>query len=125
MFPSNWIKWNIIPIHKTGDKQILKNYRPVSLLLICGKILERLIFNEMFNFLFKITLFRQISLDSNLGILVFINYRRASRGGVQGVQTPALFPYSPNYALKFLNQFRGNALKNKRVHKNDVPTAFS
>ena len=37
-----------MPIHKTNDRQCLENYRPVSLLPICGKILERLIFNEMF-----------------------------------------------------------------------------
>ena len=36
------------PIYKKGDKQTLKNYRPVSFLLICGKNLERLMFNEMF-----------------------------------------------------------------------------
>ena len=35
------------------DKQILKNYRPVSLLPICGKIFERLIFNELLNFLLE------------------------------------------------------------------------
>ena len=34
-------------------------------------------------------------------------------GGVQGVRTPALFWYSPNCALKFLNQFRRNTLKNQ------------
>ena len=48
--PSEWKKGNIVPIHKKGDKQTLKNYRPVSLLPICGKILERLMFNEMFKF---------------------------------------------------------------------------
>ena len=48
VFPSEWKKGNIVPIHKKGDKQTLKNYRPVSLLPICGKILERLMFNEMF-----------------------------------------------------------------------------
>ena len=53
LFPSNWKKGNIVPIHKKGDKQILKNYRPVSLLPICGKIFERLIFNEQFNFLLE------------------------------------------------------------------------
>ena len=41
---------NIVPILKKGDKQVLKNYRPVSLLPICEKIFERLIFNEMFIF---------------------------------------------------------------------------
>ena len=41
-------KGNITPIHKKGHKQNIKNYRPVSLLPICGKIFERLIFSEMF-----------------------------------------------------------------------------
>ena len=47
---SEWKRGNIIPIHKKGDKHTLKNYRPVSLLPICGKILETLMFNEMFQF---------------------------------------------------------------------------
>ena len=50
VFPSEWKKANIVPIHKKGDKQTLENYLPVSLLPIFGKILERLMFNEMFNF---------------------------------------------------------------------------
>ena len=48
VFPSVWKKGNIVPIHKNGDKQNIKNYRPVSLLPICGKIFERVVFNEMF-----------------------------------------------------------------------------
>ena len=39
-FPSEWKKDNIVPIHKKGDKQMLQNYRPVSLLPICGKFLK-------------------------------------------------------------------------------------
>ena len=49
-FSSDWKKANIVPIHKKSDKQTLKNYRPVSLLPICDKIFERLIFNEMLRF---------------------------------------------------------------------------
>ena len=48
VFPSEWKKGNIVAIHKKGDKQNIKNYRPVSLLPICRKIFERLVFNEMF-----------------------------------------------------------------------------
>ena len=48
VFPSELNKGNIVPIHKKGDKQTLKIYRPVSLLPICGKIIERLMFNETF-----------------------------------------------------------------------------
>ena len=50
-FPDLWKKSNICPIHKKGDKQIINNYRPVSLLPICGKIFERLIFNPLLEYL--------------------------------------------------------------------------
>ena len=49
-FPLEWKKDNVVPIFKKGDKKIYKNYRPISLLPIFGKILERLIFEEMFPF---------------------------------------------------------------------------
>ena len=50
-FPNEWKKANIIPVHKKGDKQIIKNYRPVSLLPICCKIFEKIIFNSLFKYL--------------------------------------------------------------------------
>ena len=50
VFPSEWKKGDIVPFHKKGDKETLENYGPVSLLPICGKIIERLMFNKMFNF---------------------------------------------------------------------------
>ena len=50
IYPCEWKKANVVPIHKKGDTQTLKNYRPVSLLPTCGKIFERLIYNEMFGF---------------------------------------------------------------------------
>ena len=37
--------------HKKNDNQCIKNYRPVSLLSICSKIFERLLFNELYKFL--------------------------------------------------------------------------
>ena len=45
--PNEWKKANIISVHKKGDKQVIKNYRPVSLLPICSKI----IFNSLFKYL--------------------------------------------------------------------------
>ena len=38
---------NVVPIHKKGGKQKLKNYRPILLLSITGKILERLLYDRM------------------------------------------------------------------------------
>ena len=50
VFPFESEKGNIVPCYKKGDKQNLKNYRPISLFPICGKFFERLILNEMFSF---------------------------------------------------------------------------
>ena len=50
LFPDQWKKANVVPIHKKGDKQLIVNYRPVSLLPICGKLFERLVFNSLFNY---------------------------------------------------------------------------
>ena len=41
---------NVGPVQKRDDKQNVKNYRPVLLLPIFGKIFERLIYNEMYSF---------------------------------------------------------------------------
>ena len=58
IFPSDWKKGNIVPVHKKNDKQCLNNYRPISLLPICGKIFERLVFN-MFGFFIENDLISQ------------------------------------------------------------------
>ena len=50
-FPDQWKKGNIMPIHKKNEKNLVKNYRPISLLPVCGKIFERIIFNSIFNYL--------------------------------------------------------------------------
>ena len=50
-FSSEYEKDNVVPIHKKDDKQNITNYRPVSLLPICGKIFERLIYNVINDFL--------------------------------------------------------------------------
>ena len=49
--PDSWKKSNIVPVHKKGDKQTTKNYRPVSLLPISSKILEKIIFDSIMKFL--------------------------------------------------------------------------
>ena len=41
------------PIHEKSDKQILKNYRTVSLLPICGKYFEHLKQNRLFEYLIE------------------------------------------------------------------------
>ena len=50
-FPKEWKKANIVPAHKKHDKQLIKNYRPVSLLPICSKIFKKVILNSLFKYL--------------------------------------------------------------------------
>ena len=49
--PDTWKKSNIVPVYKKGEKQIVDNYRQVSLLPILGKIFEKIIFNSIFEYL--------------------------------------------------------------------------
>ena len=67
IFPSAWKKGNVVPVHKKNDKQRLYNYRRVSLLPICSKVFERLIFNEMFGFFIENDLISQHQSSFKLG----------------------------------------------------------
>ena len=51
IYPDMWKLANVTPIFKKGDKQLINNYRPISLLPICDKILEKLIFNQLYSYL--------------------------------------------------------------------------
>ena len=52
-YPVIWKRSNIIPVHKKNDKQLVENYRPISLLPIFGKIFEKIIFDRLYNFLLQ------------------------------------------------------------------------
>ena len=49
-FPDIWKQPDIIPVHKK-DKQIVDEYRPVSLWPILGKFFGKLLFNSIMDFL--------------------------------------------------------------------------
>ena len=51
IFPDQWKLANVTPIHKKGDKQPVSNYRPISLLPVCSKIFEKLIFTNVYRYL--------------------------------------------------------------------------
>ena len=49
-FPDSWKLANVTPIHKKSDRQRKENYRPISLLSCVRKIMEKVIFNEMYKY---------------------------------------------------------------------------
>ena len=57
IFPDDWKKSNVVPVHKTKSTNLIKNYRPISLLPIFSEIFERLIFYSLYNYFMDNKLF--------------------------------------------------------------------
>ena len=50
-FPKIWKYANVVPVHKKNEKNVKGNYRPISLLPIFGKILEKLVYDSLYSHL--------------------------------------------------------------------------
>lgn len=50
MIPKEWKIHQIVPVFKSGDKSLVQNYRPISLLCNISKILEHIINNKIILF---------------------------------------------------------------------------
>ena len=50
-YPSMWKRANVQPVHKKNSRQDKTNYRPISLLPICSKIFEKVLFNSIYKHL--------------------------------------------------------------------------
>ena len=51
LYPDPWKFPQVIPFHKSGDKDSVNNFRPISLLPIVSKILEKIVANQLMTFL--------------------------------------------------------------------------
>ena len=74
VFLDCWKKANVVPIHKKESKNLLKIYRPISLLPIFGKIYERIILKELFNHFHQNNFLQNVGLVFSLVIDVFCSY---------------------------------------------------
>jgi hypothetical protein len=45
--PAEWKLANIVPLHKKGNREYVENYRPISLLSVVSKVLERCVLNHV------------------------------------------------------------------------------
>ena len=50
-FPQVLKVGKVTPVFKKGDSQVFDNYRPISMLPIFGKLLEKIIYSRLYNFL--------------------------------------------------------------------------
>ena len=52
-FPNSLKRARVVPLHKGGDRDDINNYRPISILPLFSKIFERIMYNQLYNFLEK------------------------------------------------------------------------
>ncbi|MEL6989478.1 MAG: reverse transcriptase family protein, partial [Bacteroidota bacterium] len=50
-FPKNWKYPHVLPYFKSGNKDEVSNYRPISLLPILSKVLEKIVAKQLVNYL--------------------------------------------------------------------------
>ena len=51
--PQDWRTHCIVPVFKSGDHSSVTNYRPISLLCTISKVLEKVIYQHLFDFLYN------------------------------------------------------------------------
>ena len=49
--PDSWKVARITPIFKDGDKTEKSNYRPISVLSVISKLFEKLVFNQLYQYM--------------------------------------------------------------------------
>ena len=51
IYPELWKHPYVVPVYKSGDVENINNYRPISLLPILSKVLEKIVANQLMSFL--------------------------------------------------------------------------
>jgi hypothetical protein len=51
IFPDDMKLAKVTPIYKSGERTNCGNYRPISIISVVAKILEKTIYNQIFDFL--------------------------------------------------------------------------
>ena len=51
LFPDIFKIAEVVPLHKSNSKEHVENYRPISLLVTISKLLEKIIYSRIYNFL--------------------------------------------------------------------------
>lgn len=51
IFPDDWKCARVIPLFKQGESLDLNNYRPISVISVVAKVFERIVYDQLYNFL--------------------------------------------------------------------------
>ena len=50
-FPDDWKVARVLPLHKKGPRNLPENYRPISILPAISKIIERILYDQLYDYL--------------------------------------------------------------------------
>lgn len=53
IFPNEWKVTRVIPIFKDGTKNDMNNYRPISIISVIAKVMERLVHGQLYSYLIE------------------------------------------------------------------------
>ena len=59
VFPNAWKTVKVIPLNKKGDKHDMNNDRPISIISVFAKMLERVMYNRLISFFHKNNIFTE------------------------------------------------------------------
>lgn len=51
IFPDGWKCARVTPLLKQGESSDLKNYRPILVISVVAKVFERIMYDQLYNFL--------------------------------------------------------------------------
>ena len=51
IFPDDWKCARVTPLFKQGEPSDLDNYRPISVISVIARVFERIIYDQLYNFL--------------------------------------------------------------------------
>lgn len=93
IIPSDWKRANVVPIFKSGCKNNIRNYRPVSLLPVVSKILERLVHSYLFSKLKHLITCKQYGFmpKKSTSIQLIESYEEIGKSLDKGSQVDAIF----------------------------------
>ncbi len=63
-FPYEWKMARLVPIHKKGPRNLTDNYRSISILPVISKVMERIMYDQIYQTLLITLYFLSTNLDS-------------------------------------------------------------
>lgn len=91
--PAEWKIHSISPIHKSGDRAMVNNYRPISLLSSTSKVLERLVYTKCYSELESTLSPAQFGFRKNHSTTqqLFLFYKEIMESNASGTQFDVIF----------------------------------